>query len=82
VQVGAASAASDGTGALTELAALLTTEPASTRTLLAQHVDDGQGKCRGCTLPQRGYQPWPCPISIAATMAAESLGRGLSHGGT
>jgi hypothetical protein len=68
--------------ALTELAALLMTEPASTTTLLAKHVDDGQGKCRGCTLPQRGYQPWPCAIHIAATMAAESLGRGPSRGGT
>jgi hypothetical protein len=57
-----------------QLATLLATEPASIQALLARHVDDGQGKCRGCTLPQRGYEPWPCITYTAATIAAESTG--------
>lgn len=71
-------AAGAAMSAVAELAALLATQPASVKTLLAKHVDDGQGKCRGCTLPQRGYQPWPCTTYTAATVAAEtaSSGRG------
>ncbi len=56
-----------------QLAQLLATEPSSTiKALLARHVDDGRGKCRGCTLPQRGYEPWPCITSAAATIATVS----------
>jgi hypothetical protein len=58
-----------------QLAQLLATEPATTKALLARHVDDGAGKCRGCTLPQRGYEPWPCITYTAATIATESAGQ-------
>jgi hypothetical protein len=57
-----------------QLAKLLATEPACIKALLARHVDDGRGKCRGCTLPQRGYEPWPCITYTAAAIAAESTG--------
>jgi hypothetical protein len=71
-------AAGDAMSAVTELARLLVAQPASIKTLLAKHVDDGQGKCRGCTLPQRGFQPWPCTTHTAATIAAETARQQVS----
>ncbi|WP_214403531.1 hypothetical protein [Pseudonocardia lacus] len=43
-------------------------------TLLAQHVDDGRGYCRACSLPQAGPSRWPCTLRAAA-VAARDLAR-------
>lgn len=60
---------------LAELVMLFTRSPDSIATLLAEHVDDGRGKCRCCTLPQRGYLPWPCITYQAAVLAADVCAR-------
>jgi hypothetical protein len=52
------------------LAAFLVSEPAAAAKLLADHVDDGRGYCRVCTLgAQRGNHHWPCDIYNAVTLA-------------
>jgi hypothetical protein len=58
-----------------ELAAFLVSEPTATAKLIAQHVDDGRGSCRVCTVGgQHGSLPWPCTIYTAARAAAQVLG--------
>jgi len=40
--------------------------------LLAEHVDDGTGRCRVCSDgAQRGHHTWPCRICDYATRARE-----------
>lgn len=59
-------------GIRTLLANLIVDEPVAVTTLLEQHVDDGHGHCRTCTLGgQRGNQTWPCTIYAAAVIAAK-----------
>jgi hypothetical protein len=58
-------------GVLEEMVMLFARSPDSIATLLAEHVDDGRGKCRCCTLPQSGYLPWPCITYQAAVLAAD-----------
>ena len=42
--------------------------------LLAQHVDDGRGRCRACPVGgQQGYQRWPCTIVVHARNAKTLL---------
>jgi hypothetical protein len=41
--------------------------------LVAEHVDDGDGRCRGCPIgAQHGYHSWPCTIisSVRRAVAA------------
>lgn len=35
--------------------------------LLARHVADARGHCRGCELPQAGATRWPCTIHAIGT---------------
>ncbi|MCY7344045.1 MAG: hypothetical protein LH603_19965 [Pseudonocardia sp.] len=60
-----------------ELAELIATEPGAPGRLLAVHVSDGAGRCRGCTTPGTGtpLAPWPCSIHFYASAAAELVGR-------
>jgi hypothetical protein len=59
------------------LASLIVDEPGAVAALLEQHVDDGHGHCRTCTLGgQRGNQTWPCTIYAAAVIAAKRSLRG------
>jgi len=59
------------------LADLIVDQPVAVTTLLEQHVDDGHGHCRTCTLGgQRGNQTWPCTIYAAALIAAKRSLRG------
>lgn len=38
--------------------------------LVAEHVDDGRGRCARCALgAQRGFHTWPCTIYRAAVAA-------------
>jgi hypothetical protein len=67
---------SDSAGDITEaLAVFLLGQPTALAKLLAQHVDDGTGRCRVCMVAQRGHLPWPCALRIAADRARE-LGQG------
>ena len=50
--------------------------------MLRKHVDNGAGRCCGCTMPGTGtpYERWPCPIYTFASAAldvAEAAGRRL-----
>jgi hypothetical protein len=43
--------------------------------LLAEHVDDGTGRCRVCPAgPQAGRRIWPCSLYDYARAAAELIG--------
>lgn len=55
----------------TSLALTLAAQPDVVARLLAQHVPDGQGRCRGCTRPGTGTPMgyWPCTLSVAAETA-------------
>lgn len=41
------------------------------RNLLAEHVEDDHGRCKGCAAPQQGGRRWPCPLQIIATRASQ-----------
>jgi hypothetical protein len=61
---------SDSAADITEaLAAFLLVQPTALANLLAQHVEDGSGACRACTVDQHGHLPWPCALRIAADRA-------------
>ena len=46
--------------------------------LMAEHVDDGSGRCLGCPVGgQRGRHSWPCTIRKAA-LEAQKLHRARS----
>jgi hypothetical protein len=60
----------DLTEYLDALAIFLDLEPAAAAKLLAEHVDDGRGYCRVCTLgAQHGNHHWPCDIYNTVTLA-------------
>lgn len=56
-------------GIARELAGL----PGTTQRLLALHVSDGHGRCRGCTTPGTGRPggAWPCGLHFYATAAEQ-----------
>lgn len=52
------------------LVALIVSQPGMGERLLAQHVDDGHGRCRVCTPgAQAAHHRWPCSIYGAAAEA-------------
>lgn len=54
------------------LVALIVSQPGMAERLLAQHTDDGNGRCRVCTSgAQAARYPWPCSIHVAAALADE-----------
>jgi hypothetical protein len=60
---------------LAELTVFLLLRPTATEKLLAQHVDDGRGRCKACSLgAQQGHHLWPCTIYAAAARASRHLG--------
>jgi hypothetical protein len=55
------------------LAAFLVEQPTAIGRLLTEHVDDGRGHCRTCTVEgQQGFLTWPCTIHVAASKAARA----------
>lgn len=50
----------------------LSKTPLEAVALAAEHVHDGNGRCRGCVRAQFGrrFDGWPCPL---ADMAAQAL---------
>lgn len=52
------------------LVAFLVSQPTATEALLATHVDDSRGRCRGCTAGTGRLGPqWPCVLHMAASAA-------------
>jgi len=56
-----------------DLARELAWQPGITRRLLARHVADGNGRCRGCTTPGTGLPGarWPCALYFYADAASQ-----------
>jgi hypothetical protein len=55
------------------LVAFLVNQPTAIGRLLAEHVDDGRGHCRTCTVGgQQGFLAWPCTLYTAASNAARA----------
>jgi hypothetical protein len=56
---------------MTELARALAAQPDVVARLIADHVPDDKGRCRGCTRPGTGtpMDYWPCTLSTAADAA-------------
>ncbi len=45
-------------------------QPGMAARLIAEHVDDGNGRCAGCPVGgQRGHHSWPCTLRQAAVEA-------------
>ena len=63
---------------MTELARALAAQPDVVARLIAEHVPDDKGRCRGCTRPGTGtpMDYWPCTLSTAADAARVLLLRG------
>lgn len=52
------------------LVALIQSQPGMADRLLADHTDDGTGRCRRCSAGgQTGRYQWPCAIHRSATQA-------------
>jgi hypothetical protein len=52
------------------LVAFLVAQPTATAALLASHVDDARGRCRGCSSGSGRVGPtWPCVLHTAAATA-------------
>ena len=56
-----------------QLVVLIRSQPGMAERLLAEHADDGSGRCRLCSSgAQAGHYQFPCAIRLAAADAAES----------
>ncbi len=57
---------------MNELARELAWQPEITQRLLARHVADDRGRCRGCTKGGTGLPgaKWPCALHFHASAAA------------
>jgi hypothetical protein len=56
------------------LVEFLVHQPTAVRRLLVDHIADGRGGCRVCTVgAQRAAHRWPCTIHSAAAAAATRL---------
>jgi hypothetical protein len=65
------STGSDGSDAPSVLVEMLIRWPDMRARLLAEHTDDGNGRCRGCTVPGYGTPGgrWPCVLAVVAMVA-------------
>jgi hypothetical protein len=63
------------------LAAQLAQMPELASRLIAEHRDDGRGRCIRCTLPGRGTpgERWPCGPAALAMAAREVAARNWSQ---
>lgn len=61
------------------IAQFIAAQAGAAERLLAEHIDDGTGRCRVCSAgPQAGRLVWPCNLHRYARAAAELLGGGAS----
>ena len=62
-----------GEPAVTPLVQMILGQPGMTERLMAEHADDGTGRCRVCPVGgQRGRHSFPCTIRRAAEEAANA----------
>jgi hypothetical protein len=62
-----------------ELAAAIALLPGAAELLLADHVDDGRGRCRRCTLwGESGHYLWPCRLHDLARRSLALAARSSS----
>jgi hypothetical protein len=55
---------------MSPLVQMILSQPGMAERLIAEHADDGRGRCRGCPVGgQRGRHSWPCTIRQAAEEA-------------
>jgi hypothetical protein len=55
---------------MTPLVQMILNQPGMAERLIAEHTDDGSGRCRGCPVGgQRGLHAWPCTLRLAAEEA-------------
>ena len=63
---------------MSPLVQMILSQPGMAERLIAEHADDGRGRCRGCPVGgQRGRHSWPCTIWQAAE-EAQKLDRARS----
>jgi len=56
-----------------QLVALIRSEEGMAERLLAEHADDGSGRCRTCSGGgQTGHYRWPCTLHRCAALACET----------
>jgi hypothetical protein len=57
--------------------AFIADQPGGANRLLARHIPDDAGRCRGCTVPGTGTPDatWPCQIHRFASAAADEVAR-------
>jgi hypothetical protein len=61
---------------LDALVVLIRSQPGMAERLLAEHADDGSGRCRSCSNgAQTGRHRWPCTIYSHAGRAHEQAHR-------
>lgn len=64
-------APADAACSVSATAAAIAAVPGLARRLLADHVDDGSGRCQRCAIgAQAGKERWPCRIQTYARAAA------------
>jgi hypothetical protein len=62
-----------GEPAVTPLVQMILGQPGMAERLMAEHADDGTGRCRVCPVGgQRGRHSFPCTIRRAAEEAASA----------
>ncbi|HZG91345.1 MAG TPA: hypothetical protein VEZ42_14130 [Pseudonocardia sp.] len=67
-------------GASDIVTAFLIGQPEAIQKLLADHVDDGRGDCRACSVGgQRGHHTWPCSLHAVAAEARRVMRRDRSR---
>ena len=55
---------------MSPLVQMILSQPGMAARLMAEHADDGSGRCRGCPVGgQRGRHAWPCTLRRAADEA-------------
>jgi hypothetical protein len=59
---------------ITALVVLIATQPGMAGRMLAEHADDGTGRCRSCQWHNRPRPPFPCVLHVHAE-AADRLHR-------
>jgi hypothetical protein len=64
---------------MTPLVMLIVSQPGMAGRLIAQHRDDGTGRCTTCQIgAQAGRCRWPCSIFAAASQAEEVRTRDIA----
>ena len=64
---------------MSEAAAIIAGWPRLWATLLVEHVEGPDGRCRGCPGTVRAAPRWPCRLAVLAE-TAEEINRRIARG--